>query len=84
METPPEEVREPVVDNEPYPEEDVSEEEDEDEDEEDDYHEEDDKVRGYITHKTCASINLNDVYISSDILSLLLTLRCLTFNVLNL
>lgn len=55
VETPPDEVKEPVVDNEPYPEEDVSEEEDDDDDEEEDYHEEDDKVRGYITQKTCAS-----------------------------
>lgn len=54
VETPPDEVKEPVVDNEsePYPEEDISEEEDEDDDDEDDYHEEDDKVRGYITQKT--------------------------------
>lgn len=46
METPVEEVKEPVGDNdsEPYPEEDISEEDDEEEDE-DDYHEEDDKVR---------------------------------------
>lgn len=86
METSPDEVKEPVVDNEsePYPEEDISEEEDEDDDDEDDYHEDDDKVRGYIAQKTWASINLSDVYICSDILSLLLTLLCLTFNVLNL
>lgn len=46
VETPVEEVKEPVGDNdsEPYPEEDISEEDDEEEDE-DDYHEEDDKVR---------------------------------------
>lgn len=44
VETPPDEVKEPVVDNEPYPEEDVSEEEDDDDDEEEDYHEEDDKA----------------------------------------
>lgn len=45
METPPDEVKEPAVDNdsEPYPEDDISEEEDEDD--EDDYHEDDDKVR---------------------------------------
>ncbi len=51
VETPPEEVKEPVVDNdsEPYPEDDISEEEDEDD--EDDYHEDDDKVRVWITQK---------------------------------
>lgn len=50
VETPAEEVKEPVVDNdpEPYPEEDISEEDDDEEDDEDDYHEEDDKVSGYI------------------------------------
>lgn len=54
VETSPDEVKEPVVDNEsePYPEEDISEEEDEDDDDEDDYHEDDDKVRGYIAQKT--------------------------------
>uniref|UniRef100_A0A8C1VV22 Glucosidase 2 subunit beta n=1 Tax=Cyprinus carpio TaxID=7962 RepID=A0A8C1VV22_CYPCA len=47
VETPPDEVKEPAVDNdsEPYPEDDISEEDDEDEDDEDDYHEDDDKVR---------------------------------------
>uniref|UniRef100_A0A671S1V7 Glucosidase 2 subunit beta n=1 Tax=Sinocyclocheilus anshuiensis TaxID=1608454 RepID=A0A671S1V7_9TELE len=46
VETPPDEVKEPVVDNdsEPYPEDDISEEEEEDDDDEDDYHEDDDKV----------------------------------------
>ncbi|XP_043090822.1 glucosidase 2 subunit beta [Puntigrus tetrazona] len=46
VETPPDEVKEPVVDNEsePYPEDDISEEEDEDDDDEDDYHEEDEKA----------------------------------------
>lgn len=46
VETPPDEVKEPVVDNdsEPYPEDDISEEEDEEEDDEDDYHEDDDKA----------------------------------------
>ncbi|XP_057203208.1 glucosidase 2 subunit beta isoform X2 [Triplophysa rosa] len=45
VETPGEEMKEPVGDNdsEPYPEEDISEEDDEEEDE-DDYHEEDDKA----------------------------------------
>ncbi|KAL0197129.1 hypothetical protein M9458_005669, partial [Cirrhinus mrigala] len=45
VEMPPDEVKEPVVDNdsEPYPEDDVSEEEDEDDEDEDDYHEDDDK-----------------------------------------
>uniref|UniRef100_A0A673GX07 Glucosidase 2 subunit beta n=1 Tax=Sinocyclocheilus rhinocerous TaxID=307959 RepID=A0A673GX07_9TELE len=63
VETPPEEVKEPVVDNdsEPFPEDDISEEEDEDEDDEDDYHEDDDKVRVYITQKTGASINFSDL-----------------------
>uniref|UniRef100_A0A673M3G2 Glucosidase 2 subunit beta n=1 Tax=Sinocyclocheilus rhinocerous TaxID=307959 RepID=A0A673M3G2_9TELE len=44
VETPPDEVKEPVVDNdsEPYPEDDISEEEDEED--EDDYHEDDDKA----------------------------------------
>uniref|UniRef100_A0A9J7X2B4 Glucosidase 2 subunit beta n=1 Tax=Cyprinus carpio carpio TaxID=630221 RepID=A0A9J7X2B4_CYPCA len=47
VETPPDEVKEPAVDNdsEPYPEDDISEEDDEDEDDKDDYHEDDDKVR---------------------------------------
>uniref|UniRef100_A0A8C1VWU6 Glucosidase 2 subunit beta n=1 Tax=Cyprinus carpio TaxID=7962 RepID=A0A8C1VWU6_CYPCA len=46
VETPPDEVKEPAVDNdsEPYPEDDISEEDDEDEDDEDDYHEDDDKA----------------------------------------
>lgn len=62
-ETPPDEVKEPVVDHEsePYPDDDISEEEDEDDDDEDDYHEDDDKVRVCITQKTWASINFSDV-----------------------
>lgn len=50
LETPQEEVREPVSDNdsEPYPEDDIPEEEDEEEDEEDDEQEEDDdKVKSF-------------------------------------
>uniref|UniRef100_A0A8C1AT78 Glucosidase 2 subunit beta n=1 Tax=Cyprinus carpio carpio TaxID=630221 RepID=A0A8C1AT78_CYPCA len=54
VETPPDEVKEPVVDNdsEPYPEDDISEEEDEDDEDEDDYHEDDDKVSAQPTIKT--------------------------------
>ncbi|TRY89196.1 hypothetical protein DNTS_025386 [Danionella cerebrum] len=45
VEIPPEEVKEPVVDNdsEPYPEEDLSEEDDEDDEDDEEYHEDEDK-----------------------------------------
>lgn len=58
MDTPTEEIKEPVVDNdsEPYPDdEDIQEEEEEDVDEEDDYPEEDlDKVRKVSSISICS------------------------------
>lgn len=62
METPADEVKEPVADNEsePYPE-DISEEEDEDDDDDDEYHEDDDKVRGTYHYHKLSKHYLSDV-----------------------